>query len=364
MLTFGIEIDGAVLLAENIAAYENETGRTVQPGQPERLLINAFTEQQLRNNIQIVEAMNQTLVEYSRAPALDELGKLMNVTRLPASAASCTLQFTCIASPSGNVIPAGTRVGSADGKVAFAVAENTTVGSGVTVVTAIANANEAGFSGNGYAPGEVLIQLDPLPFVLDVENTTTSAGGANAETDDQLRLRIKLAPSSFSVAGPRNAYKFFALGASPVIIDVAVSQITPGTVGIYPLVAGGVTPIEVLALVTDALSADDIRPLCDTVVVEAPTVIAYNITVGLEVLEGTDVAEIEATVEAALQAYAAEKGALMGRDIVRSQIISRASVPGVYDVTVVAPAADAVVAFNEVAILGTLTVTVTGDNPG
>lgn len=359
-----IETDAQVLLAENIAGYEAASGRTLQPAQPETLLINAFTEAQMRTHMQIQFACEQMLVNFASAPGLDELGALVKVTRLPASAASVTLEFTCIPSPSGNVIPSGTRVGSSDGKIAFSVAENTTVPPDATTVTAIANANEAGTQGNGYAPGSVLIQLDPLPFVLDVENTTTSSGGANAETDDQLRARIKLAPSSFSVAGSRNAYKFFAFTASPAIIDVAAMITTPGTVGVYPLVAGGVTPPEILALVTAVLTPDDIRPMGDTVVVEAPDVIAYDIEVELVVLEGSDVAAVQAAAEAALQAYADEKGARMGRDIVVSQIIKRASVEGVYDVTVVEPSADEVVEFNEVAILGTLTVSVTGDNPG
>jgi len=39
-----IELDPAVLLAQNVQAYEEITGRVLQPSQAERLLINAFTE--------------------------------------------------------------------------------------------------------------------------------------------------------------------------------------------------------------------------------------------------------------------------------------------------------------------------------
>lgn len=359
-----ISTDGAAIIAELVAIYEAESGRTLQPAQPERLLINSFAEAALRTRLALQIACEQMLVNYSSAPALDELAALVNVQRLPASSASTTILFTCIASPSGNLIPAGTRVGSSDGRVSFAVAENTEVAPSATTVSAIANAQTAGTVGNGYAVGEILVPLDPLPFVISSVNTTQSAGGADSETDAQLRERVKLAPATFSVAGPREAYKFFAFTASPTIIDVAVGQIVPGTVGVYPLVAGGTTPPETIALVSSILSADDVRPLTDTVVVESPTVVAYDLEVEVEILEGQNSTDIEAAVTAALQAYADEKASKCGRDIVISQIITRASVAGVYSVTVVEPISDEVVEFNEVAILGTLTVTITGDNPG
>lgn len=359
-----IELDGAALLAENIASYEAITGRTLQPAQVERLLINSFTEAQLRTHQQIQNACLQMLVSFATAPALDELAKLVGVTRLPASSSATTLRFTLIAGHGGVIIPAGTRVGTTDGKYVFAVSTNTTVAIGVTQVDIEAFAETAGEDANGYAIGAITEQLDPLAFVTGASNTTQSIGGADAETDDELRNRITLAPAQFSVAGPRDAYKFFAKSASPAIIDVAVSIISPGTVGVYPLVEGGTTPAEILSLVEAALDPETVVPVTDTVVVEAPTVVNYNIEVDVEIYEGGDSAAIQAEIETALATYAAEKAAAMGQDIVKSQITGRANVAGVYSVTVTSPASDTVIAFNEVAIVGTVTVNVTGENEG
>lgn len=359
-----IELDGATLLAENIASYEGITGRTLQPAQSERLLINAFTEIQLRTHNQIQNACLQMLLAFSGAPAIDELAKLVGVTRLPASSAATTLRFQIITGHGGVIIPAGTRVGTQDGKFAFSVASNTTIAIGETQKDIEAFAEETGTGANGYAIGTVTEILDPLAFVTSVSNTTQSAGGVDAETDDELRNRISLAPAQFSVAGPRDAYKFFAKSASPAIIDVAVQQITPGTVGVYPLVAGGTTPSEVLSLVEAALNDDSVRPLTDTVVVESPTVVDYDIEVNIEIYEGGNSTEIEAAIQVALQAYADGKATAMGQDIVLSQIIAAASVTGVYSVEVDTPNADLEIDFNEVAILGTLTVNITGENEG
>jgi hypothetical protein len=71
----------------------------------------------------------------------------------------------------------------------------------------------------------------------------TTANGTDDETDEELRERIRLAPSQFSVAGPTGAYKFFAKSAHPSIVDVSV------TIGHDPVTsantwAGGYIPTD------------------------------------------------------------------------------------------------------------------------
>lgn len=360
-----VNLDGAALLAENIAAYESLTGRTLQPAQAEMLVINAFTEIQLRTLYKVQSACTQMLVAFATAPALDELGKLVGVSRLPASGAVVTITFDIVSGHGGVVIPSGTRVQSNDGKVVFAVIENTEVAVGETTAEVECICQNIGTIGNGYAIGNIEEIIDPLSFVTAASNSTVSSGGADAETDEELRSRIILAPSRYSVAGPRDAYKFFAKSASPAIIDVAVAATSPGTVGVYPLVAGGVTPPEILTLVETALNDDSVRPLTDTVVVDAPTVIDYDIEIDVVTYENAEVGTVEDAINAALEAYAATKATSMGQDIIVAQIIAKAaSVDGVYNVTVTSPASDLVIAFNEVPIVGTITVNITGENEG
>jgi phage-related baseplate assembly protein len=360
-----VELDGQVLLAQNIASFESILGRTLQPAQAESMIVRSFTEIQLRTHFQVQAACAQMLVAYATAPAIDELGKLVGVTRLSASGAVVTLTFSIVAGHGGVVIPAGTRVGTTDGKVIFSVITNTSVAIGTTSKNVECIAQNIGLVGNGYAAGTITQILDPLAFVTAVTNAATSSGGADTETDDELRDRIILAPSQFSVAGPRDAYKYFARTASSAIIDVAVAQTTPGTVGVYPLVAGGTTPSEILALVDAALNDDSVRPLTDTVVVAAPTVVNYNLNVNIVTYLNADVTLVGTQVRAALAEYAAAKATTMGQDIILSQIIAKAaSVAGVYKITVVSPSADLILAFNEIAIVGTITGTVTGQNEG
>src|SRR5579863_6362506 len=83
-----------LILADMVAAFQAAAGRTLQPAQVERLLINlyAYRESLVRNAIQY--AGQQNLLAFAAFPMLDYLGQLLSVTRLAAQGASAILQFT------------------------------------------------------------------------------------------------------------------------------------------------------------------------------------------------------------------------------------------------------------------------------
>src|ERR1700740_3821039 len=87
-------LDPNLVLADMIAAFEAAAGRTLQPAQVERLLINlyAYRESLVRNAIQY--AGEQNLLAFAVFPMIDYLGQLLGVTRLGAQGAVTTLQFT------------------------------------------------------------------------------------------------------------------------------------------------------------------------------------------------------------------------------------------------------------------------------
>lgn len=362
-----ISTDSETIVAEIVADYELKSGKTLQPGQPEMLLINAFAYREKILREQMQSAGLQMLLNYSSAPALDYLVELLGIKRLSASPATCTIQFTLSAGHGGVVIPANTRISTSDGQVFFSIQENVTVDAGVTTTTASAFASVDGVSGNGYAIGIVQNILDPWPFVESATNTTATSGGANIESDDELRERAKLAPGQFSVAGPVNAYKYFAKTASPDIIDVAVVSPTPGTVNVYPLVSGAiVTPPSILTLVNTVLNDDSVRPLTDTVVVLSPTI--TGVVLELEILTYTDAdpVEVVATITSALENFKAIKAAQLGGDVKVDHLTALAVYDNtkVFDVTVVAPAADVSIADTEIANITSILVTITGTSNG
>jgi len=353
--------DAAQILAEMKADLELRTNRSFAPADVEMLIINGFAYREMLIRGNMNDTARQNLVDFARGPMLDYLGALVGVTRLPASGALCTLQYSIVAGHTGVIIPAGNRVQSIDGKVIFTTTQEVAVLADILTANVPAAASPAGKIGNGYAIGTIAVILDPLAFVTGVSNTAITEGGSDEESDEEMRERIKLAPASFSVAGPTGAYKFFAKSASPSIVDVAVTSPTPGEVNIYPLLQDGEIPGSGILDAVNAICNDEkVRPLTDTVNVLAPTAVNYTIEVQLTKLPDADTAEIEEAVTDALEAYKADRINRLGVDVVINQLIALCMVPGVYDVTVVSPVADIVADANEFNNCTSITATVTG----
>jgi phage-related baseplate assembly protein len=255
-----VENNPDVIVQQMVADYESRTGKTLQPAQIERLLINAFAYRESLLRAAIQYAAEQNLVKFANAPALDRLGDLVGVSRLAPAPAECTIQFTLVSVHPQIVIPEGTRVSTRDGRIIFSTKFPLTVPANVTTATVAAVADLDGVIGNGYIVGDVRDILDPQAFVTAATNTTVTAGGENEESDEALRERIILAPGSFSNAGSREAYIYWARTASASIVDVAVTNPVPGTVEIFPLMANGsVTPPEILAAVEEICSDDAVH---------------------------------------------------------------------------------------------------------
>lgn len=161
------------------------------------------------------------------------------------------------------------------------------------------------------------------------------------EADLAFRRRIQLSLEGLSTAGPRGAYRYHALSASGEVRDVGVRTIASGVVGVRVLssaIDGAASP-ELLAAVSAALSAEDVRPLCDDVVVSAATVSAYSVeaVLHLPASPGADAALNAA--EAAVRAYC-EDAFAVGRVVRRSAIIAALHQTGVAWVDLVSPAGD------------------------
>jgi phage-related baseplate assembly protein len=359
-----LEADGDKILAERVSLYETLTGRTLQPAQVERLILNAGAYRELLMRQAINSALKQNLVATASAPILDYLGQLVGVSRLAPAYAEAVLRFQIDPANNGVVIPAGTRVQSKDGKATFATLEAIIVTAGQSVAETKAIVDTAGEIGNGYAIGAVSELLDPRPYVTSTANTSVTSGGAEQESDDALRLRIKLAPASFSNAGSEGAYIFFAKSANPLITDVAVTNPLPGSVELFPLISGGiVTPQSVLDDVYAACNDKKIRPLTDFVIVTAPTLLDYELTVEVTILAEAEPTTVAAAVEASVRAYTEQRAAGLGRDVKFSQVLSKCIVSGVYDVELVG-FTDVIVPATSFAVCSAITVTIVGTNVG
>ena len=340
-----VRIDPATDTAEMVVKWEELTQAPLFPAQVERLLINLLGYRENLVRVAIDYAAKQNLVNFATGPNLDQLGALLDVTRLPEAQASTTLQFTLSALRGSNtVIPTGTRA-TPDGTTFFATTATLTITAGSLIGTVSAQALTAGTVGNGFAPGEWEL-VDPIsgiaPVTMTVANITTSANGADTESDDRLRDRIKLAPNRFSVAGPVGAYKFWALSANQTIIDVGVLSPSRVFVNVYPLVETGLPSQAILDAVFEILDNDKIRPLTDEVFVLAPTEVQYTLQAQITALASADSPSLQEQLEAAAQVITTAKRSKLGQDIVRSQFIQALQLPGVYSVNLIQPSVDTI----------------------
>lgn len=360
-----IDRDPETILNEWVSDYEARTGRVLQPAQPERLIIQAaaYREVLLRSAIQ--EIALQNLVSFASGSMLDNLGELVGVRRLAPAPATTVLSFSIVNGHQGVIIPQGTRVATVDGLVVFTTDIQIAVAEGVFGANVEATASEVGSIGNNYITGQVIELLDPKPYITAVTNITTTSRGAEVETDEALRGRIKIAPETFSTAGSRGSYEFHAKSASALIIDVAITSPIPGTVEIYPLIYGGVeTPSEILSAVAEICSGDKVRPLTDTVLVKTPEMVEYSIEVELELYGTADATKTLEAAQISIDSFVKNKASQLGQDIVLSQIIAAASVDGVYKVNVVTPEEDLIIGTTNVAVSTSRSIVLVGNNIG
>lgn len=318
-----LETDAETIRSQIITGFEQASGDTLAAGDPRRLFLLSIADVIIQQRTAINLAAQQNLLSYAQGGYLDALGQLLAVERMAESKAVTTIEFT-LSQALGSVytIPAGTQV--TNGVVTFETDEDLLIPIGETMGEVSASCTVAGPVGNDYLAGQISTIVTPMTFVSGAQNTTITTGGADAESDPDFADRIRLAPNSFSVAGPEKAYVYHAKSVSPAIIDVKVNSPTPGEVDVYVLLTDGTLPTEdTLEQIEEHLSDENIRPLTDYVVVKAPTASNYEIELHywINQEDSSKAAQIQADVEAAVEQYRLWQQTKIGRDITPGKLL-------------------------------------------
>lgn len=332
------------VLAELIADYETRTSKTLQPAHIERLLINSFAYRETLTRQQINEAYRQQHVRFATGLMLDLCGDDVNTPRLEASAARCTIRFAATEFTSEVNIPVGTLV--AVGETVFATTEQGQLTASNPQMDLQAACTAIGTKGNGWSIGQINTLQTTLTGAakISAQNITIPTGGAETESDDAYRERVLLAPESFSVAGSVGAYEYWVRAVSPAICDVHVANAKDsngesigGTVAITVLTKTGLPNDELLAQVRTELSSEKKRPLCDTVIVNAPKTVDYTLNAELVLYTGANALAVKTAAEQAWASYENARREKLGDDIVPLDIQKVLQVAGVYNVILTAP---------------------------
>lgn len=208
--------------------------------------------------------------------------------------------------------------------------------------------------------------LDNLVALLGVARLVITPGDLDAappvapvmESDTRLRERAQLSLQAYSSAGPAGAYRYWAMTASADVLDAHVDSPAPGDVRVVVLKdpSSATADAVLVQTVTDVVTREDIRVLCDNVYVEVPTFLPVAVEAELDILDGPDPAPVLAAAEAALDAYLAQTYRL-GGSVTRSGIMAALHRDGVREVTLTAPAASVNAAPDEVPEIALITIT-------
>ncbi len=305
--------------------YKEMTGNELVMKEADPIRLVAFSNCLLLYQIaQYAErAGKMALLKYSYGDYLENIGALKGISRMEGAASVTKLRFTLSDKRLGTtIIPAGTRVTASDG-VYFCTLEVLEIPAGNLAGEVNARCRDIGSNGNDYRIGDLKTLVDPIPYVSKVENVTVPEGGADREPDENLAERIYLAPSSWSTAGPDDAYKYWVKSFDPAITDARVASDVPGEVDICFILREGELPEDtLLEEVEKFLMDEEIRPLTDKVIVHAPDTEEYGIdfTYYINKSDRTRAAMIHEQIQKAVQEYDLWQKKKIGRDINPDQL--------------------------------------------
>jgi phage-related baseplate assembly protein len=321
--------------------YKEITGEqlTLPPADPIRLVGYATALLGYQCLQYIDRAGKVDLLKYSYGNFLDNIAALKGIFRRGATGAITTLRFTASAvRASVTGIPAKSKVTDEKGN-RFATDEYAEIPAGQLYVDVQATAVEPGKGANGLPAGTITNFVNTIPYIQSVTNTVPTSGGDDVEDDDNLTYRVLMAPAGYSVAGPKEAYEYWARQFRTDIDDVKVYTPSPTEVTVLFMLNNGVAPDgTIIASMQEFLAADPIRPLTDKVIVAAPSDVEYeiNLTYYINRSDSVNATTIQSAVIKAIAEYKAWQRKI-GKDINPDELIRRIKNAGAKRVELTAP---------------------------
>jgi len=340
---------------EEVKRANGSPGFRLSPADPERLILLTEAAALTQIATDIDKTGKGNLLFFADEETIEHIGYLYGErgARMAASYALTTLRYKLsVERPVVTPIYKGYRA-TPDNKVFFATTKVLEIPAGQLYGDVEAKCLTAGIEGDGFDVGEIKNMVDLVPFVASVENITPSSGGAEEESIEAYRARLRMLPESISVAGPDGAYEFWARTANSGIVDAKAwmpeldmesfkeflapwgitnasgfykalgeyyrtSGTGPGNVNITVLMNDGELPSEeVLNQVKETLSTRTRRPLTDYIHVVPPETKEFSVSVKywIETERATEAASIIDAVDKAVERYIAWQKSRLGLDI-------------------------------------------------
>ena len=309
------------MISDYESFYEEKTGQkiTLRPGDKEYIHIRIEAAQYYQMYLKLDNSAKMNLLKYSKGDFLKHLGAFKKTFIDQPKAAIVTARFTLSGVRKDVIyIPAGTRITAGDA-IYFETDEYAEISAGAEYVDIPCTCQTVGTVGNDYIVGQISTIVDPVPYVAAVSNITKSEGGTGEESEESFRERIFLAPSSYSTAGPADAYEYWVKQYnSAAIEDVRIHEPEEAIVDIRILLKGGEIPSQTFCDGALAyLKENPIIPLTDNDQVAPPDIVNYKLKATYYIARSNinNIASIQESIEGAKETYLNWQKTKIGRDI-------------------------------------------------
>ena len=341
------------LYQEMLACFGEQTGLEPREGCDLSARLYALAAQVYSLSVQADWVVRQAFPQTAEGKYLDQHAQLRGLERKPAVAAEGSVRFTAgEVSDMPREIPRGTVCMTA-GLIRFETTEPAVIPAYEQAAAVPVRALEAGSLGNVSA--KAIVSMAVAPFgVSSCTNPEPCAGGADGETDEELRGRVletfKRLPNGANAAFYQQGALSFDQVAAATVIPRARGR---GTVDVIPATLAGEPGQELL----DEMKAyfDQRREIAVDLLVKAPELVNVDVTIQVELEEGRSEEEVLEQVREAIRGWFT--GRLLGQRILRArlgEIVYHCE--GVANYSVAAPAEDVPVEVYELPVLGELNV--------
>ena len=295
----------------------------------------------------------QLLPDTATGDYLEHHAATRALVRKPAVHATGSLTFSrAVAASYDTVIPKGTLCAIREGG-RYQTTEEGIILAGEISCTIPAKAEEGGPQGNA-SVGTVTLLVSPPSGVTDVTNAVPFSGGADAESDDELRSR--LLESYREISNGANAAFYY--DEAMKIDGVRTCNVIPrmngrGTVGVIVSGAEGDLPEGTIEALKAHLAA--VREIGVDVTVRNATLLSQTVTIQIKPVEEDGYDRLEEEVRERIEA--AFSGMQIGKPLLLGKLCGiLAEIPELHNFKILAPTADQAADSDELIALGTLTV--------
>jgi len=273
-----VTYDPDEIWVDMMTAYVDAGGDILYPGDEKEMLLRSVLADIVQVFAGVDNALRMQTLRYAVGDYLDVIGELRNCERIQAAAATATISITTNATGASETLEAGTAV-TADGMVFYLLADDLTLSGYAQTIQATVIADRTGTVGNGLLSGTTMHMQVPHPAINSVTAASDATGGQDKEEDESYRDRIREYGLASVSTGPARQYEAAAKAVSSIIVDAKAINLSAGSVGVYLILSDSTGAAALIQSVADALNADDVRPMTDTVSVYEATDIEYTLNV-------------------------------------------------------------------------------------